>query len=148
MNYPIHDKELLAVILAFEHWRAELEGNQDQVDVLSDHCALEYFMSSKKLSQRQARWAEYLSRFNFLLRYRPDHKGRKPDALTRQSGDLPKEGDEILEMQNQVLLRSENLDDQVKSEVKSKIELHLAQVDLCLDPVMTRNHEQVRNHEE
>ena len=87
------------------------------MDVLSDYRDLEYFMSSKKLSQRQARWAEYLSRFNFLLRYRPGHKGEKPDALTRRSGDLPKEGDEILEMQNQVLLKPENLDDRVRSEI-------------------------------
>ena len=143
INYPIHDKELLAVILAFEHWRAELEGNQQQVEVLSDHRALEYFMSSKKLSQRQARWAEYLSRFNFLLRYRPGTKGEKPDALTRRSGDLPKEGDEILEMQNQTLLKSENLDERVKSEIMSKIKLHLAQADLYLAPVQTRN--QARN---
>lgn len=25
-NYPIHDKELLAKVRAFEEWRAELEG--------------------------------------------------------------------------------------------------------------------------
>lgn len=126
MNYPIHDKELLAVILAFEHWRAELEGNQHQVDVLSDHKALEYFMSSKKLSQRQARWAEYLSHFDFLLCYRPGSKGEKPDALTRRSGDLPKGGDEILEMQNQTLLGPGNLDEQVRAEIQAKIDLHLS----------------------
>ena len=95
-------------------------------------------MSSKKLSQRQARWAEYLSRFDFLLRYRPGHKDEKPDALTRRSGDLPKEKDEILKMQNQVLLKPENLDDRVKAEIESKIEVHLAQADLHLTPVQTR----------
>jgi hypothetical protein len=26
LNYDIHDKEMLAIILAFEQWRAKLEG--------------------------------------------------------------------------------------------------------------------------
>ena len=147
MNYPIHDKELLAVILAFEHWRAELEGSRYQVDVLSDHKALEYFMSSKKLSQRQARWAEYLSRFDFLLKYRPGSKGEKPDALTRRSGDLPKEGDEILEIQNQTLLKPENLDNKVKQEIQKNIDLHLAQADLLLAPVQTRTQPSTQSKE-
>ena len=68
--------------------------------MLSDHRVLEYFMSFKKLSQRQIRWAEYLSRFNFLLRYRSSHKDEKSNALTRRSEDLSKERDEILKMQN------------------------------------------------
>jgi RNase H-like domain found in reverse transcriptase len=61
MNYPIHDKEMLAIVRAFEHWRSELEGTDHPVEVLTDHKALEYFMSTKALSARQARWAEILS---------------------------------------------------------------------------------------
>jgi hypothetical protein len=55
MNYPIHDKEMLAIVQAFEHWRLELEGIDHPVEVLIDHKALEYFMSTKALSGRQAR---------------------------------------------------------------------------------------------
>lgn len=55
-------------------------------------------MSTKQLNRRQARWAEYLSRFNFVIRYRPGKQGGKPDALTRKSEDLPKEGDERLQL--------------------------------------------------
>ena len=47
-NYEIYDKELLAVILAFQEWRAELEGSPLQIRVLSDHKNLEHFMSSKQ----------------------------------------------------------------------------------------------------
>jgi hypothetical protein len=32
-NYPIHDKEMLAIVRAPEYWRAELEGTKDQVQV-------------------------------------------------------------------------------------------------------------------
>ena len=54
-NYPIYDKELLAIVKALQHWRAELEGTKDHVEVVTDYKALEYFMTSKSLSARQAR---------------------------------------------------------------------------------------------
>ncbi len=63
-NYEIYDKELLAIIRAFEEWRPELEGSAFPIQVLSDHKNLEYFMSTKKSNRRQARWSEFLSRFN------------------------------------------------------------------------------------
>jgi hypothetical protein len=68
-NYAIHDKELLAIIRAFEQWRAELEGLAQPLKVYSDHKALEYFMTTKNLSARQARWAELLSRYHFTIMY-------------------------------------------------------------------------------
>jgi hypothetical protein len=54
MNYSIHDKEMLAIVQAFEHWQAELKGTAYPVEVLTDHKALEYFISTKALSARQA----------------------------------------------------------------------------------------------
>lgn len=50
-------------------------------------------MTAKLLNRRQARWSEFLSRFDFIA-YRTGKQGGKPDALTRRSGDLPKEEDE------------------------------------------------------
>ena len=66
----------------------------------------------KLLSRRQAWWSELLSRFNFKIVYRPGKAGAKPDALTRRSGDLPKEGDkydEGIKFQYQALLKLQNL---------------------------------------
>ena len=60
-------------------------------------------MTSKLLSPRQARWAEFLSRFNFKIIYLPCTQGGKPDALTRRSGDLPEEGNETFWNQTTVL---------------------------------------------
>ena len=83
----------MAIVRAFEEWRPELEGSPSPVEVITDHKNLEYFMSTKILSRRQARWSEFLSRFNYQITYRPGKAGGKPDALTRRLGDLPKEGD-------------------------------------------------------
>jgi len=46
-NYEIYDKELLAIVRAFEKWRPHLEGASHPIWVLSDHKNLEYFMSTK-----------------------------------------------------------------------------------------------------
>src|SRR5215213_367340 len=112
-NYEIYDKELMAIVRCFEEWRAELESTISPVQVLTDHKNLEYFMSTKLLNRRQARWSEFLSRFDFKISYRPGKAGGKPDALTRRSGDLPKEGDERLAHQSQTVLKSHNLDEEL-----------------------------------
>jgi hypothetical protein len=87
LNYHIHDKEMLAIISSFQHWRAQLEGTPEPIKVVSDHKALEYFMTTKALTARQARWADILSQFNFLIMYRPGATNRA-DALIRREQDL------------------------------------------------------------
>lgn len=88
-NYEIHDKELLAIVLAFKNWRHYLEGSAHDVQVLTDHRSLEYFKTSKQLNRRQARWSEFLADFNFTITYRPGTLGGQPDALTRRSDMQP-----------------------------------------------------------
>ena len=108
-NYEISDKELLAVVRAFEEWRAELQSIINPIQVLTDHKNLEYFTTTKLLNPRQMRWSQFLSQFSFKIVYRPGKAGGKPDALTRRSGYLPKEGDERLAHNEQVLLKLEHI---------------------------------------
>lgn len=93
LNYDTHDKELLAIFEAFKVWRHYLEGSPHVIDVVTDHKNLEYFSTTKMLTRRQARWSEYLSSFNLLIRFRPGKLGAKPDALTRRPDVYPKRGD-------------------------------------------------------
>ena len=60
LNYFIHDKKLLAIVLALEEWEPELLSLQEPLVVVTDNRALEYFMTKQKLNARQACWAEYL----------------------------------------------------------------------------------------
>jgi hypothetical protein len=92
-NYEIYDKELMAIVRAFEEWRPELQSVKNPIQVLTEHKNLEYFTTTKLINRRQARWSQFLSQFDFRIIYRPGKSGGKPDALTRRSGDLPKEGD-------------------------------------------------------
>jgi len=83
-NYKIHDKEMLAVIRCLEDWRHYLEGTKKEFKIWTDHKNLQYFMSSQKLNHRQARWALYLSRFNFALKHVPGKSMGKVDSLSRR----------------------------------------------------------------
>jgi len=46
-------------------------------------------MSTKTLTRRQARWAEFLLQFNFYINYRPGKENDKADALTRRLDGKP-----------------------------------------------------------
>ena len=46
-------------------------------------------MTTKKLSRRQAHWAEFLSGFNFVISYTPGRENGKADSLTRRPNDCP-----------------------------------------------------------
>ncbi|KAJ1332481.1 hypothetical protein BSLG_008783 [Batrachochytrium salamandrivorans] len=84
-NYEIYDKELLAIVDSFKHWRHLLQGGLHPVTVLCDHKSLEYFMSTKKLTRRQARWSLELSEYDFSITHRPGKLNGRADALSRQS---------------------------------------------------------------
>jgi len=93
INYEIHDKELLAVVDAFKHWRRYCERATNQVQVYLDHQNLEYkFTTTKLLNQRQARWAQELAGINFRIYYRPGAQNGKPDVLSRRSQYRPEKG--------------------------------------------------------
>ena len=83
LNYDIHDKELLAIFEAFKIWWHYLEGPAYPINVVTDHKNLEYFSTTKVLTWRQARWSEYLSQFNLVIRFCPGCFGTKLDTLTR-----------------------------------------------------------------
>ena len=54
-RYSIHDKEMLAVVRALEHWRALLICLRSKPFlIVTDHRALEYFMTKRELNARQA----------------------------------------------------------------------------------------------
>ncbi|CAI7889453.1 unnamed protein product [Closterium sp. NIES-54] len=81
LNYPIHDKEALAIITAFKTWRCYLKGRK--TTVYTDHCRLKYLKTQPTLSRRQVRWIDFLeTHFDYDIVYKPGHKN-KADALSR-----------------------------------------------------------------
>lgn len=87
-NYQIGDRELLAIVQALKEWRHLLEGSVVPVLILTDHKNLTYLSEAKRLTPRQARWALFLSRFNYVVSYLPGSKNIRADALSRQYSEL------------------------------------------------------------
>ncbi|GJP84906.1 hypothetical protein CLOP_g14952, partial [Closterium sp. NIES-67] len=86
LNYPIHDKETLGIIIAFKTWRCYLEGRK--TTVYTDHCSLKYLKTQPSLSRRQVRWIDFLeTHFYYDIVYKPVHKN-KADALSRPAHAL------------------------------------------------------------
>jgi len=75
---------MLAVIRCLEAWRHYLEGAKLKFEIWTDYKNLQYFMTSQKLNCRQARWALYLSQFNFMLKHIPGKSMGKADGLSRR----------------------------------------------------------------
>ncbi len=99
-NYNIHNKELLAIIQALESWRHYLKVASHSIDIITNHKNLEYFINSQKLSGCQARWALFLTRFNYTLTHKSGTSNHS-NLLSRRADH--KEGIEE-DNSNQVLL--------------------------------------------
>ena len=100
-NYEIHDKKLLTIVFAFKQWRHYLEGVREQVLVLTNHRNLSRFMITTKLILRQVRWAQELSRYNFIIDYRSNSKNSADDLFRRS--DHMKITEKEIEQNRQIL---------------------------------------------
>ena len=83
-NYLVADKEMLSIIRSLEQWRHYLEGAKHEFEIWNDHANLQWFMKRQDLNRHQARWAQYLSRFNFKWTHKAGSTMGKADALSRQ----------------------------------------------------------------
>ncbi|MBW0579778.1 hypothetical protein O181_119493 [Austropuccinia psidii MF-1] len=96
LNYEIHDKELLGIFWALKRWRAFLLSLSSPFEVVTDHSSLQYFMSSKVLTRRQACWSEFLSEFHFSITYCPGRLATLPDALSHWDDLYPERGEDFI----------------------------------------------------
>jgi hypothetical protein len=74
---------MLAIVYALQKWRHYILGTEHKSTIFSDHNNLEYFSKKVKLKSRQARWAENLLEFNFVIINRKGSFNQKADILSR-----------------------------------------------------------------
>ena len=82
LHASIYEKELLDVIHALSIWKHYLLG-ADFV-IKTDHQSLRYFLTQRKLSEQQMRWANFLSMFHFQILHISGNKNVVADALSRR----------------------------------------------------------------
>lgn len=81
LNYAVHKKELLAIIKALKKWHSDLLGIP--FEIRTDHKTLENFHHQRDLSRRQARWQDFLSQYDFTIKYIKGEDNSVADALSR-----------------------------------------------------------------
>lgn len=82
LNYPIHEKELLAIVRSLKKWQLDLLGVH--IDVYTDHCTLQNFHTQRDLSRQQARWVEYMLQYDITIHYIKGEDNVAADALSQQ----------------------------------------------------------------
>ena len=81
-NYPVHDRELAAVVLALKLWRLYLFG--EKCKIYTDHKSLKYIFTQKELNMRQCRWLELIKDYDLEILYHPGKANDVVDALSRK----------------------------------------------------------------
>ena len=80
INYTTTEKELLAIVYAFDKFRAYLVGQN--VIVYSDHAALKYLLSKKDAKPRLLRWILMLQEFDWEVRDKKRNENLIADHLS------------------------------------------------------------------
>ena len=123
-HYEIHDKELLIIVFAFKQWRHYLERVKEKVFVLTNHRNLNRFMTTTKLSSRQIRWVQKLSRYDFIIDYRFDTKNFAND-LSRRS--------------NHMMIFEKKIENnrQILNQLRRSLQTNSLKFRVCIDAIQT-----------
>jgi len=83
VNYPVHEKELLAIKCALQAWRIYVD-NGHQTTILTDHESLKYLATMRNPSKRLARWIDEFGEYDLNIQYRRGSQALVPDTLSRR----------------------------------------------------------------
>jgi len=80
-HYAVHELETLAILEALIKWEDKLLRRK--IHIITDHKALEFFKTQSQLSNRQFRWIDYMSHFDFDITYVKGEYNKVADCLSR-----------------------------------------------------------------
>uniref|UniRef100_A0A8H7KFJ6 RNA-directed DNA polymerase n=1 Tax=Bionectria ochroleuca TaxID=29856 RepID=A0A8H7KFJ6_BIOOC len=126
LNYPIYNKEFMAIMRAFEEFEHYCLGTIHKVKVYTDHKNIQYFATTQQLNGRQIRYAEYLSQFDYEIIHRKGSENGRADALSRKpeyEQTVPKTNGQLLTMNNKGHLVQKALGATLKETAHIKVQI-------------------------
>ncbi|CAM8943440.1 unnamed protein product [Rhodiola kirilowii] len=94
VNYTTTEKEMLAIVYAFEKFRQYLIGSK--TTVYTDHAAIKYLLSKKDSKPRLIRWVLLLQEFDIDIRDKKGAENLVADHLSRiELRELDREEDQL-----------------------------------------------------
>jgi hypothetical protein len=79
-NYPTHDLEVAAMVMALRTWRHYMLGNV--VHIYTDHKSLKYIFTQPDLNMRQGRWLRLIKDYELEVHYHSGKANVVADALS------------------------------------------------------------------
>ncbi|KOM57691.1 hypothetical protein LR48_Vigan11g072400 [Vigna angularis] len=95
LTKSIYEKELMALVLAIQHWRPYLLGQK--FVVFTDQKSLRYLLEQRITTQSQQNWLAKLLGYEFEIKYRTGASNHVADGLSRK-GMEEEETDKMLRM--------------------------------------------------
>lgn len=71
---------MIVVVHCLRTWRHYLLRSKFMIK--TDNVATSYFQTQKKLTPKQARWQDFLAKFDYMLEYKPSKSNVVADALS------------------------------------------------------------------
>ncbi|GAU16304.1 hypothetical protein TSUD_299360 [Trifolium subterraneum] len=106
-----YEKELMALVLAIQHWRPYLIGRRFIVS--TDQKSLKQLLQQRMVTADQQNWAAKLLGYDFEIIYKPGKLNRGADALSRinEGGELC-QGISCIQWKDELILKAENQNDE------------------------------------
>ncbi|KAF2313838.1 hypothetical protein GH714_018225 [Hevea brasiliensis] len=81
-----YERELMALVLAIQHWRPYLIGRK--FTVRTDQRSLKHFYCSKLAPQHKQYWLSKLMGYSFMIEYKTGISNKAADALSRRDEEV------------------------------------------------------------
>ena len=112
-NYDMYNEELMVIRNALKKWRLQCEGAPYPLQRVTDYRNLEDYMMTMVRNRQQVRRSEFSSCCDYYIVYWQAKSNGKADTLPRRPGDRPEGGNNILKNVKNVVLKPQNLPEQL-----------------------------------